>query len=196
MVCRSRWDASFRASVVREGHGAAIGRAGARGTTDVTAARAREPSREGGLDRRRCDATATLFERRHAAAATVKSRGPHRWNAFGDRTARSLKQAARARSRRRIRPWPGERRDAAAVARNIKARHGDGSTETSARGSERAVPLSQPKGAEGLQPTLGDEARRRHPSRRDRRRAAPRRDDRSRVGLTACAARKTRGPAR
>jgi len=97
-----------------------------------------------------CDALATLFERRQAGAATVKSWGPRRWNVFGDRTARSLKQAARARSRRRARSRPDERRDAAAAARANKARCGDDSTETSTRGPDRSVTLSQPKGAEGF----------------------------------------------
>lgn len=50
---------------------------------------------------------------------------PHRWNAFGDRTARRLKQATRARSHGEIGREPDERRGTA-LRREIRGatRHG------------------------------------------------------------------------
>jgi len=109
----------------------------------------------------------------------VKSRGPHRWNAFGERTARSLKQAARARSQRRDRSRTRRKSGRDGSGANHEARRGKVSTKASARGPKRAVPPSQSKDAEGQQPT----------------RARKRERDIERVEI-ASELRRTRGPKR
>jgi hypothetical protein len=83
--------------------------------------------------------------------------GPQRWNAFGDRTTRSLKQATRARSHGEIGRDPTEDGCGDCGARS-EARRGTVSTETSARGPSDGDALSAERRG-GSAADDGDEAR-------------------------------------
>jgi hypothetical protein len=105
---------------------------------------------------------------------------PHRWNAFGDRTARRLKQATRARSHGEIGrdPTKDGARHCGASQRRDAAR----SRRRRAREVRATVVLSQPKGAQGEQRTTSTKRAGGIPARGNRRWAAPKRGGRSGAG--------------
>jgi hypothetical protein len=124
MVCRSRWDASI---VDRSGGRKVIRR------RDRSSGRRLVRVNGEAMLGEACEGSRSKKVRCKRDAVRAASRGccfgeepkPHRWNAFGDRTARSLKQATRARSHGEIGREPDESRGTA-LRREIRGatRHG------------------------------------------------------------------------